>query len=344
MFINKKISYNQTIMDDMFKIYTIENDKHRVSFLNIGAAIYEWYVKSKKRHVVLTNANLSDYFDSTKGMLGATIGRVANRIKDGILTFDNNVYFLETNFDHGANTGHGGNNGFHTRPFVMQSIESDRITFGYVSKHMEEGFPGEVMVYVHYRLDGDALIINYEAYPDQRTPINLTNHTYFNLSGEDTILNHEIQSNVKYYLPYNDKKQIAGTKMLVMYTPYILLDKIKLADVVMQKELQIPMTNGLDHCYMFDPDRKQLLRVIGGDLELNVSTSYPAVHIYTSGFASKQALKNSDEPFNKYRGIALECQYESDAVSHKYFSDIIFGPDRPYKEEIRYEIKPVIKK
>ena len=68
--------------------------------------------------------------------------------------------------------------------------------------------------------------------------------------------------------------------MLVMYTPYILLDKTKLADTVCGKTSNNSMTNGLDHCYMFDPDRKQLLRVIGGDLELNVSTSYPAVHIY----------------------------------------------------------------
>lgn len=315
------------------KIYTLENHLHKISFLDHGATIYEWIVKSKNRNIVLTNKNLDDYKSINHGFLGATIGRVTNRIKDGKFMIENEHFDLGVNFDNGKSLIHGGDSGYWNRAFEVTHLTDTSITFQINDNAKLSPFPGNVLMKVIYTLKLDTLDVVYEGRADKKTPINITNHSYFNLSNEETIMNHQLSLKSSYFLETDKDSQITGNK-IPMNSILELSTNPKLEKVILKEELQKNGFKGLDHCYMLD-DKK--ITLASSDLKLEVRTSYPAVQIYTLGFPPPQLL-NTNKNINRYQGVAIECQYESDAVNHKNFSNIIFSPERKYQEFISYKI------
>ncbi|MCK9235430.1 MAG: aldose epimerase family protein [Acholeplasmataceae bacterium] len=317
-------------------LFTLENKHHKITFLNHGASIYEWIVKSKNRNIVLTNKHLGDYRSPDTGFLGSTIGRVTNRIKDGRFSVHGQSYQLPKNFDQGQNAGHGGIEGFWNQPFNLISSAQSELTFQYVETDGQCGFPGDLTLNVTYTLTDETLKITYTAKTTQATPINITNHSYFNLSEEPTILNHRLQADSSQYLLADETNAVTGDIIDGTNTPMDLRYKKPLHDLIYQPLTQTEQYQGLDHCFLFDKEKQITLE--SEDLELTVTTSYPAVQIYTLGFPPKQALKQSNK-INPFHGIALECQFETDAVNHSHFSNIILEPNETYKQYIEFTIK-----
>ena len=202
----------ETTMDDgkVTHLYTIKNAKGmEVCVTNIGGRIVSIWVPDKSgnfRDVVLGFDNIQSYIPVTTHF-GAIIGRYGNRIANGKMTLSNRATYRLRQND-GKNTLHGGVRGFHSRYFDIEQSDSATLVCRYLSKNNEEGFPGDMMVTVTYSLSNDnALHIGYGAEANQSTVVNLTSHSYFNLSGDpnNTILDHLLFVDADSYTPTNDE-------------------------------------------------------------------------------------------------------------------------------------------
>ncbi|MFA7588734.1 MAG: aldose epimerase family protein [Acholeplasmataceae bacterium] len=314
----------------------LENRNHQIIFLNHGATIYQWIVKSKNRNIVLTNADLDDYKSSDSAFLGTTIGRVTNRIRDGKFYLDNQLYQLEKNFDNNLNAGHGGPKGLWNQVFQVDYSDNSKITFKHIEKDLEAGFPGDLWVTVTYLLHDDGLEIQYQASTTKKTIINLTNHTYFNLSGEQTILNHRLKISSHRYLMADATNAVTGEIVDASNTKMDLRKAQTIKDIFLDPALNTNQYQGLDHCYLLDEPYE--IELAAADLKLIVTTTYPAVQVYTMGFPPNQKLLDGKKP-SKYKGIALECQFETDAINHRNFSNIIYDKNQTYFEKIIFQIQ-----
>ena len=317
--------------------YTLENDFHKITFLDVGATIYTWEIKQKNnRNIVLSNDNLNDYLDSRCGYFGATIGRVANRIKDGKFSLNGIDYQLDINFDNNANAGHGGKTGFWMQSFSFVSHDQSTLVFRLLSPNGHEGYPGNLTLKVTYHLEGPTLLLTYDAVCDQDTPINITNHSYFNLDASDTIVTHRLQVDAPLYLPYDEKKAVTGEMFVTENTALDFSNEKSLAIITTDPDLQDQKTNGIDHCLIIG-DKKQIT-LKGKDLKLTVTTSYPAVQLYGCGFPGEQLLLGKKK-FQKYHALAIEPQLPVDAINHPNLGSMTLKKGEHYHHFIRYELE-----
>ena len=319
------------------KKFVLENDFQRLTFLDVGATIYSWEIKTKShRNIVLSNHNLADYQNSACGYLGATIGRVTNRIKDGRFTLDGIDYQLSKNFDGKVNAGHGGPHGFWWQTFIAKTIEKDQIVFAHLSPDGEEGYPGEFRLEVTYKLEGDKLIIEYDAVSNKKTIANITNHSYFNLAGSHSVLDHQLTLEGPYFLPFDNQKAVSGEKRSVKGTALDFSKTTRLGDIIEDPYLQDPKTNGLDHCLYFGDN--QSLRLEVDDLALTISTSYPCVQLYGTGFPGPQELVNGKR-VKKYQALAIEPQLAVDAINFPHLGQITLEKGEKYHHFIIYHLE-----
>lgn len=190
---------------DVYKYELKNSDGFQVNVLNFGGIITEIFVKNKEgqlKNVVLGYAEFEEYIDNS-AYPGAIIGRTAGRIENGIFSIDGIIYDLNKN--NGENSLHGGNKGLNTKIFNVREL-GNGIELSYKSPHMEEGYPGNVNFEICYLInESNHLTVEYKAVSDRKTYINLTNHTYFNLSGDmekngdDQIWEYNFQNEKKSY-------------------------------------------------------------------------------------------------------------------------------------------------
>lgn len=203
------------------ELLTLDNGRVRCEILTFGAALRSLEVPDRtggRVDVVLGYGALEDYL-RYDGYLGAVVGRYANRIAKGRFTLDGKEYALAVNS--GPNHLHGGSVGFSHRVWQVEALERDRAVLALTSPDGEEGYPGDLTVRVTYRLDGSALELRYEAVSDKDTPCNLTNHSYFNLSGHASgpVLDQEIAIRAQRYTPTDGDSIPLGTIEPVEGTP-----------------------------------------------------------------------------------------------------------------------------
>lgn len=319
------------------KKYALENDFQRITFLDVGATIYTWEIKNKNnRNIVLSNNNLADYQNSDSGYLGATIGRVTNRIKDGRFVLEGKEYQLTKNFDSNANAGHGGPKGFWWQSFNLVAHTKEQLVFTYTSIDGEEGYPGEFTLKVTYTLVGHALDVTYEGVCDQTTIANITNHSYFNLAESSSVLDHTLTLDAPYFLTFDEKKAVSGVKTPTKGTALDFARPTRLGAIINDAYLQDPKTNGLDHCLYFGA--KRCLKLECDDLALTVATSYPCVQLYGTGFPGPQKLK-SGQHVKKYQALAIEPQLPVDAINFPALGSITLEKGKQYHHTISYLIE-----
>ena len=183
-------------------VYELTNGSARVLLTNFGATLLELRVPDRcgvAANVVLNHPTLAAYRSPTNRFFGATVGRFANRIADGVFTLGDEKFVLEKN--NNGNALHGGSGGFHARVWTVLNHDAQRIVFRLVSADGDQGYPGELTTTVTFELDAhkNSLSIQYCATTTRSTPINLTNHSYFNLTGRATegalVLDHEVLIN-----------------------------------------------------------------------------------------------------------------------------------------------------
>ena len=326
----KKEFFGKTQDKDIF-IYTINDGDAEVKLINYGAIISDFKVAGV--HSVGGFDNLDDYVKD-KSSQGATVGRVANRIADATLVIDGAVHMLSAN--QYGNCLHGGFVGFNRKVWETVAEGENSVTFGYFSEDGEEGFPGGVYTKVTFTLSGNALIIDYEAIPDKKTAIALTNHAFFNLNGfGETINTHKAIIYANAISAVNETKIPTGEHPLVKGTDF---------DFTYPREIG-EAGIAYDHNYVLEPleyrefSGKNLglaATVYGDELMLNVYTDQPGVQFYTGGYLSSGPNFRGDIKPIKHGAFCLEAQIEPNAVQHGVG---IYDVGEVYRQTTVYEIK-----
>ncbi len=291
--------------------------------------------KGNMADVVLGFENLESYLDEHP-YFGATVGRFANRIARANFTLDGADYHLAAN--NAGNSLHGGIEGFSRKLWTVEetsSGEEPSMKLSYLSPHMEEGFPGNLGITINFRvLCENALSIEFTATTDRATPINLTNHSYFNLAGagSGTVLGHELMVMADAYTPVDGDTIPTGEIAPVSGTPFDLRTLQCLGDKIGKTNLE----DGYDHNFVIRSSAERLkLAALLKDPDsgrcLEVFTTKPGIQVYTSNFLDGTCT-GIGGIYHKHYGICLETQFYPDSVHHANFPDSILRPNETYEQ------------
>lgn len=336
--------------------WRLGSEELEVTLLSFGATITSIKAKDrsgKKEEVTLCHRRYAELSaDANRGpYFGCVAGRVANRIARGKFSLNDTDYSLAIN--NGKNTNHGGAEGFDRKVFDSRKIENG-VEFTYISPSGEEGFPGSVELVVTYTIDASSatLQIGYEAKlsPGEAlsTPINLTNHTYFNLSGDcrrKVTDGHALKLSASHWTPVDDTQIPIGQVKSVEDTEFDYRKFVSLSE-------RVPITDGagkpgVDHNFVVDgalddiadPAKTSLvcetLRHVAelkDDVSgrvLTVKSTQPGIQVYTANWLSEAS---SDAPFTQYNGVALESQHFPDSINKPAFPNTVLRPGETYSQ------------
>jgi aldose 1-epimerase len=318
--------------------FTISNDNGiTASLINLGAILTSLKFPDrdgKTEEVTLGFDTLEGYI-SDIWFFGSTIGRYANRIANGKFSLDGVEYQLARNSP--PSHLHGGNTGFNKvvwRPETHVNSDSIGVVFSYLSANGEEGYPGNLSIKVTYTLNNqNELTIAYLAETDKATPINLTNHTYWNLkgTGSGNVLDHELTLNADHYLPTDDDRIPTGEIKSVHHTPMDFTRPIKIGARIDQIK-----GGGYNHCYVLNKEGDPLglaARVHepkSGRL-IEIYTTEPGIQFYTGHFLYNYKGAGGIL-FNKYDGFCLEAQHFPNSVNQPRFPSTILRPGEIYRQ------------
>jgi aldose 1-epimerase len=326
-------------------LYTLTNSHGlEVRAMNYGGIIVSMRVPDRKGQfadIVLGHETLEGYLPNPP-YIGAAVGRYANRIANGSFTLDGKTYTLPKN--DGPNTLHGGV----TRTFDKvvwddEPLKGDTpgVRFTYLSKDGEEGFPGNLTAKVTYSLtDDNELEIDYQATTDKATPINLSQHSYFNLAGEGSgeILNHELMLNADRFTPVDKNLIPTGELRPVKGTPFDFTTSTKIGARIDDNYEQLVLGHGYDHNFVIN--RK------GGGLELaarvyeptsgrvlEVLTTQPGIQFYTGNFLDGTVTGKQGHVYKHRNALCLETQHFPDSPNHPDFPSTILKPGKTFHEK-----------
>lgn len=297
----------------------------------------------KFEDVVLGYESLPDYL--TKNMFfGALIGRYGNRIARGKFSLDGIEFSLDTN--NGPNHLHGGEGGFDRVYWNIAPVKaSDGVSLklSYLSRDMEEGYPGNLAVEVYYTLTNDnKLRIEYNASTDKKTIVNLTQHSYFNLSGgRRDILDHELFINADKFLPDDATLIPTGELRAVAGTPFDFRKPFIIGARINDNDEQLKIGNGYDHTWVLNKSQDRLNRAAvlydkQTGRELTVTTTEPGIQVYSGNFLNKELIGKNGF-INDFRtGICLETQHFPDSPNKPEFPSVILNPGEKYLTETVY--------
>lgn len=338
--LNASATMNMTISptayEELFMVH-LENGDVKVVLTNYGATISHLCLmdaKGKRVNVVAGYDEIGDYMTDPFYM-GSTVGRVAGRISRSQFAIGDKMFFLKPGGNQSGNHLHGGEKGFNKKRFAIGSHIREKkkigVEFLYKSADGEEGYPGNLDVRVTYTLTAENnLTINYKARTDKPTHVNLTNHCYFNLTGEkEKALEQELLINAqsvlqtdKNYIPTGETKSVKGT-------PYDFTTFRKIS----HNKGQLPMP-GYNECYLLDKsvDTAAVLYDPESGRTMKVTTSYPSLIFYSGDYL------NGD--FQPCEGVCLEAQFLPDAPNHPAFGGTLLLPGEVYDQFVSYRFYP----
>ena len=316
---------------EIIKFQITNSHGNYVELLNYGAIVKSIVVpdvEGNKENIVLGFPTLEGYIKD-QSYIGATVGRFANRIQNAAFSIENKTYHLDKN--DGKNNNHSGSAGVNNKVFDFV-VEEDAVIFILKGKNGEGGFPGNLKMKVSYKwTDQNELKIDFLAEADAATPLNFTNHSYFNLSACKEKIHHHLLT-------------VQGSKILESTADYIPTGKILLADeyLFLKDKLKDVMQNsGLNLYYIFDRNAKnensvcELYDEKSGRI-MRVYTSYPGVQLYTGDYLNSDIMGVHDKLYSSFDGLCLECQYYPDSPNHEHFPNTIFQSGQVYSETIIY--------
>lgn len=334
--------------------YTLKNaNGMQVDILTYGGIITNWTAPNKEgvyQDVVLGYNNLEEYLKSTP-YFGAIIGRYGNRIAKGKFSLDGKEYDLAKN--DGSNHLHGGIKGFDkviwaaTESTTNENKATLKLT--YLSKDMEEGYPGNLQTEVTYTLNNNnELEVLYEATTDKKTVVNLTQHSYFNLSGDFSkkILDHEITINADAIIPVDKTLIPTGKLEDVTGTPFDFRQAKLIGKDIEVSHDQLKKGLGYDHCWVLNnQDSGMRLAASAYHQEsgrlLEVFTTEPGVQLYTGNFLDGTLPAKNGKMYENRTGFCLETQHYPDAPNQSNFPTVVLNPDEKYtsKTTFKFSVK-----
>ncbi|RLL47044.1 galactose mutarotase [Oceanobacillus piezotolerans] len=328
-------------LDEKWKTFILRNDHGmEVHILNLGGIIQKIIVPNKHgdfENVVLGYDNYQEY-RTDPYFFGAIIGRVAGRIEGASFEINGKKYELERN--DATNHLHSGE-GFHRVFWDAEPFETSNgvgVKLSYFSKDGENGYPGNLKVNVTYVVKNDnQLVIDYLATTDETTPLTLTNHTYFNLSGnlKDTIEHHSVRINSNNYLELNNELIPTGKMLDTKNTPFdFSRGRILNEGITSDSEQNKVVGNGYDHYFLFDKNEKGNIEVkdeVSGRV-LKIQTNQPGVVMYTSNNL-EEGCELSGGVSKKYLGVCLETQASPASLHSKGLPSILLNKDEVYNKQ-----------
>jgi len=335
-------SFADTIDGKATTLYTLKNISGMCAAItNYGGRIVQLMVPDKNgkpTDVVVGFKSVADYVHSTEPYFGALIGRVGNRIANAQFTLDGTTYNLFAN--NGPNTLHGGKKGFQSVVWDGKLLNDTVLELSYYSPEGEEGFPGDLQVKVRYSLTSkNELCIDYEATGSKRTPVNLTNHAFFNLNGEGsgTINNHTLQINASQYTPVDATLIPTGSLENVEGTPFDFRQPTAIgtrSDTLNNEQLKFG--KGYDHNYVLSTasdGQMHQAAVVTGDqsgIVMMVYTVEPGLQFYGGNFMQSKNTFKSGAKDDFRTAFCLETQHFPDAPNQPSFPSIILEPGHKY--------------
>ncbi|WHY86023.1 aldose epimerase family protein [Neobacillus novalis] len=337
--------YFGTLENKQIHSFTITNDNGvELSCINYGCIITKIIVPDRMgnyENIVLGYDTLEEYIKDTC-FLGAVVGRVAGRIKGGSFSLDGKTYSLFKNEN--KNHLHGGMKGFNQvvwKASVFEGREEAGIQFFYLSPDGEEGYPGNVKINVTYALNNqNELIVRYAGESDQKTLLNVTNHSYFNLSGnlKRDVLDHTLRLKSNSFLEINSELLSTGKILEVDDTPFDFRNGRKIrSGATSQHSQNILAGNGYDHPFLLytHNDQEILLKDQESGRTLTVETEEPGVVVY-SGNNLPSAGQTRGVLLRKHLGICLETQGLPDAIHHPHLPSWVLEKGKAYASCSRY--------
>lgn len=321
---------------------TLRADGIELEVLSAGASVRRLRVggtgddTSQGVDIVLGHADPQTY-RFAGGYLGATIGRLANRLAGGSFTIDGETFHVPTN--EGTTTLHGGFNGFDRMPWHVTARTDTQVRLTLTSPDGDNGFPGTVDVSVTYTVSPGQVRIDYTATTDRATPFSITNHAYVNLDGEDsgTVDGHDLEVTASAMLPIDEANLPTGEIRPVEGTAFDLREPRRVGDVLAADDEQLRRGKGLDHTFVLDGPTgetglRRAARLSGANgRALEVLTDQPGVQVYTGAHFDHSILGLSGATYGPRAGIALETQGFPDAVHHPHFPDTVLRPGIPLR-------------
>ncbi len=326
---------------------------------NYGAILTSLSVPDKEGNIediTLGYDSLAGYLEATP-YLGAIVGRYGNRIAKGTFSIDGETYTLaQNNF---GNHLHGGIKGFDKVVWDVEearaSIDDAVITLSYTSPDGEEGYPGNLTIKVTYTFTPDEWKIDYAATTDQPTVVNLTQHAYFNLSGNtrEDILAHELHLAASRYLPIDETFIPTGELRPVEGTPFDFTEAKKIGQEINADNEQITRGDGYDHCWVLDENYEEVadkegpymgaLRKVGtlshssSGRNMEVYTTEPGVQFYSGNFLDGTIVGKHNTTYTKRMGLCLETQHFPDSPNQSDFPSVVLRPGETYQSQTAYK-------
>lgn len=314
------------INNQQYHLYRIENEYLIAEITDFGATLVEFKRKDQNINIVLRNEDALDYLKNISEAKGATVGRVANRIAKGSYFIDDKKYHCFIN--NGPNSLHGGKEGFMVKKFDVISHQKNAIKLQYFAKDMEEGYPGNLNLIIIYRLEQEKLYYEIEYVSDQKTIVNITNHSYFNLGDKD-IFNHKLKIYSNQYAAVDKDGLSLDLIKDVNGTAFDFQKEKLIKDNFSFDDVDINIALGYDHNYLFENHNDYLRSELSFKKQkLIVSSNLPGMHLYSGNYLR-----------NKHQGICFECQFFPNAINYNNYIKPIAEADVLYKYFICYELK-----
>ena len=343
-------SFERSIDGKQTGLYTLKNKNGvQAFFTNYGGRLVSLVMPDKKGRmtdVVVGFDDVDKYRKSTEPYFGATIGRFGNRIAKGRFTLDGKEYQLSVN--NGLNTLHGGKKGFQDVVWDAEQPNDRTVIFSYLSKDMEEGFPGNLNVKVTYTLtDDNTLQMDYRATTDKKTVVNLTNHAFFNLNGEGSgsILDHTLQINADRYTPVDTALIPLGNHQPVAGTPFDFTRLTKIGARINAGNEQLANGKGYDHNFVLNKDQSKGLAkaaIVTGDksgIVMEIYTEEPGLQFYSGNFMQGKNIFKTGSKDDFRTAFALETQHFPDSPNQPAFPSTVLNPGEEYHTRSEYRFR-----